>query len=65
MPKYDFYCKECDNVESFEQSIHEDLVMPECPEHGEMIQDYNFGVRMVFGVGSSPSRPGVYGKKAP
>ncbi len=60
MPVYDFRCTECAHTESIEQKITVELVNPKCSKHGEMVQNYNFGVRMVFGAGSSPSRSSNY-----
>ena len=56
MPRYDYYCKECDAEDSFSQGYSEPLVTPVCPDHGEMVQDYALGIRKVFGVSSSPNR---------
>ena len=59
MPTYEWKCtdKTCDYTTSTEQSMSEDLVYPECPDHGTMEQDYNFGVSFVKGAGSTPARP--------
>jgi len=62
MAFYDFICQQCEKTESNEQNIVDPLVYPECPEHGTMDQVYNFGIGLVKGVGSSPSRTSL-GKK--
>ena len=38
MPTYEWKCtdKTCDYTTSTEQSMSEDLVYPECPDHGTM-----------------------------
>lgn len=59
MPEYNWKCSnsECGFRTTTEQLISEDLVSPDCPDHGQMIQDYKFGIGQVFGAGSSPARP--------
>lgn len=56
MAVYEYYCRECDAEETIEQPMADPLVPPVCEAHGEMVQDYSFGIRKVFGVGSSPNR---------
>ena len=63
MPQYQFLCKECEVAELVEQPISEDLVPPQCSDHGPMYQDYNFAVGFVKGMDSNtPGRPRLPGK---
>lgn len=67
MPTYEWKCvnDNCSYTTTTEQNMVDDLVYPDCSDHGRMQQDYNFGVAFVSGAGSTPARPSKGNHKKP